>query len=111
VRTLRADCLDRIFILGRRHLEHVLQVYRRHYNEHRPHRALHLLPPNRATQCCRTQPLPTSAVAAYSADSSTNTRSLNLRTLSPQRVGQAPVRDAMIGREEVPVLSEDESPI
>jgi transposase InsO family protein len=46
VRTLRADCLDRILILGRRHLEHVLRVYRRHYNEHCPHRALHLLPPN-----------------------------------------------------------------
>jgi hypothetical protein len=29
-RTLRADCLDRILILGRRHLEHVLKVYRRH---------------------------------------------------------------------------------
>jgi putative transposase len=46
VRTLRADCLDRILILGRRHLEHVLRVYRRHYNEHRPHRTLRLLPPN-----------------------------------------------------------------
>ena len=46
VRTLRADCLDRILILGRRHLEHVLRVYRRHYNEHRPHRALDLIPPN-----------------------------------------------------------------
>ena len=46
VRTVRADCLDRILILGRRHLEHVLHVYRRHYNEHRPHRALDLLPPN-----------------------------------------------------------------
>jgi transposase InsO family protein len=45
VRTLRADCLDRILILGRRHLEHVLRVYRRHYNEHRPHRALDLLAP------------------------------------------------------------------
>jgi transposase InsO family protein len=46
VRTLRAYCLDRILILGRRHLEHVLHVCRRHYNEHTPHRALHLLPPN-----------------------------------------------------------------
>ncbi len=46
VRTLRADCLDRILILGRRHLEHVLRVYRGHYNEHRPHRALHLEPPS-----------------------------------------------------------------
>jgi transposase InsO family protein len=46
VRTVRTDCLDRILIFGRRHLEHVLRVYRRHYNEHRPHRALELLPPD-----------------------------------------------------------------
>jgi hypothetical protein len=46
VRTLRADCLDRILILGRRHLEYVLDVYRCHYNERRPHPALHLRPPN-----------------------------------------------------------------
>jgi putative transposase len=46
VRTLRVDCLDRILILGRRHLQHVLRIYRQHYNEHRPHRALRLLPPN-----------------------------------------------------------------
>jgi transposase InsO family protein len=47
VRTVRAECLDRILIVGRRHLEHVLRAYRRHYNEHRPHRALELLPPDR----------------------------------------------------------------
>jgi putative transposase len=46
VRTLRVECLDRILVLGRRHLEHILRVYRQHYNEHRPHRALCLLPPN-----------------------------------------------------------------
>jgi transposase InsO family protein len=46
VRTLRADCLDRILTVGRRHLEHVLREYRRHYNEHRPHRTLRLLPPD-----------------------------------------------------------------
>jgi putative transposase len=46
VRTVRSDCLDRILILGRRHLVHVLRVYRHHYNKHRPHRALRLLPPN-----------------------------------------------------------------
>ena len=46
IRSVRADCLDRILIFGRRQLEHVLRVYRRHYNEHRPHRALQLLPPN-----------------------------------------------------------------
>jgi putative transposase len=46
IRTVRADCLDRILILGRRHLERVLRVYRRRYNEHRPHRAVQLLPPD-----------------------------------------------------------------
>jgi len=45
VRTVRSDCLDRILILGRRHLERVLRVYTKHYNEHRPHRALQLTPP------------------------------------------------------------------
>jgi putative transposase len=46
VRTVRTDCLDRILILSRRHLEHVLRVYRQHYNEHRPHGALRLMPPD-----------------------------------------------------------------
>ncbi len=31
VRTVRTDCLDRILIVGRRRLEHVLRVYVRHY--------------------------------------------------------------------------------
>ena len=48
VRTVRADCLDRILIVGRRHLERVLRVNVRHYNEHRPHRALGLVPPDRS---------------------------------------------------------------
>jgi putative transposase len=46
VRTVRSDCLDRILILGRRHLESVLRVYTTHYNGHRPHRALRLAPPD-----------------------------------------------------------------
>jgi putative transposase len=46
VRTVRSDCLDRILILGRRHLERVLRVYTTHYNGHRPHRALRLAPPD-----------------------------------------------------------------
>jgi putative transposase len=66
VRTLRSDCLDRILILGHRHLEHVLRVYRRHYNEHRPHRALHLLPPSRA--------LPNAAECACSPTPSRSSR-------------------------------------
>jgi putative transposase len=46
VRTVRSDCLDRILILGRTHLERVLRVYTKHYNGHRPHRALQLVPPD-----------------------------------------------------------------
>jgi putative transposase len=46
VRTVRSDCLDQLLIVGRRHLERVLRVYVRHYNEHRPHRALRLAPPD-----------------------------------------------------------------
>jgi hypothetical protein len=40
VGTVRRECPDRLLILGRRHLEHVLAIYTRHYNEHRPHRSL-----------------------------------------------------------------------
>ena len=45
VRTVRAECLDWLLILNRRHLERVLRVYVDHYNTHRPHRALELQPP------------------------------------------------------------------
>jgi putative transposase len=42
---VRRECLDRLLILGRRHLEHVLASYALHYNEHRPHRSLEQRPP------------------------------------------------------------------
>jgi putative transposase len=38
--TVRRECLDRILVVNRRHLERVLRVYIGHYNEHRPHRSL-----------------------------------------------------------------------
>ena len=40
VGTIRRECLDRLLILGRRHLEVVLAEYVGHYNGHRPHRSL-----------------------------------------------------------------------
>ena len=46
VGTLRRECLDRILIVNRRHLEHVLRIYTAHYNQHRPHRSLALQPPD-----------------------------------------------------------------
>jgi putative transposase len=46
VGTVRRECLDRLLILGRRQLTHVLRVYVQHYNGARPHRALDLKPPD-----------------------------------------------------------------
>ncbi len=46
VRTARAECLDWLLILNRRHLERVLRVYVEHYNRQRPHRGLDLRPPD-----------------------------------------------------------------
>jgi putative transposase len=53
VRTARAECLDWLLILGRRHLEQVLRVFVAHYNAHRPHRALNLTPPDPAAGTLR----------------------------------------------------------
>lgn len=46
VGSVRRECLDRLLILGRRQLEHVLHVYVRHHNSQRPHRALDLRAPD-----------------------------------------------------------------
>ena len=45
VGSVRRECLDRILIVGGRHLQHVLATYVAHYNGHRPHRALAQRPP------------------------------------------------------------------
>ena len=62
VRTVRNDCLDRILILGRRHLDRVLRVYTKHDNEHRPHRALQLAPPDADNSTVDTNTGPTDAL-------------------------------------------------
>jgi putative transposase len=46
VRTVRAECLDWLLVVGRSHLEQILRVYVQHYNRHRPYRALLLQPPD-----------------------------------------------------------------
>jgi hypothetical protein len=46
LRFLRAECLDWLLIVGKRHLERSLRVFVEHYNGHRPHRSLNLAPPN-----------------------------------------------------------------
>jgi putative transposase len=49
IRTVRAECLDWLLIVGRGHLEQVLRIYVEHYNGHRPHRALQLESPDAPT--------------------------------------------------------------
>jgi putative transposase len=50
VRTVRAECLDWLLVVGRGHLEQILRVYVQHYNRHRPHRGLMLRPPDPLAQ-------------------------------------------------------------
>jgi putative transposase len=50
IRTVRAECLDWLLIVGRGHLEQVLRIYVQHYNQHRPHRALSLEAPDPPTE-------------------------------------------------------------
>jgi transposase InsO family protein len=45
VGTVRRECLDWILVVGRAQLERVLRIYVEHYNRHRPHRGLGLVPP------------------------------------------------------------------
>ena len=46
MRTARAEVTDRMLIAGPRHLCAVLHGYVTHYNQHRPHRARNLRPPD-----------------------------------------------------------------
>ena len=46
IRTVRAECLDWLLIVGRNHLDHVLRVYVQPDHGHRPHRALRLQAPD-----------------------------------------------------------------
>ncbi len=45
VSTIRRECTNRVLIFNERQLVHVLGEYERHYNTHRPHRALDQLSP------------------------------------------------------------------
>jgi len=46
VRTARSEVTDRMLVAGPRHLRAVLDEYVAHYNQHRPHRARNLRPPD-----------------------------------------------------------------
>jgi len=51
--TLRRELLDRILIVGERHLALVLREYVAHYNGHRPHQSRQQRPPDIETQPAR----------------------------------------------------------
>ncbi|WP_344412646.1 integrase core domain-containing protein [Amycolatopsis minnesotensis] len=46
VGSVRRECLDRMLVVNRRHLEKVLAEYVDHFNQHRPHRSLDQRPPD-----------------------------------------------------------------
>jgi putative transposase len=56
--TVRRELLDRMLIVGQRHLEAALSGYVAHYHQHRPHRALGQAPPLGATPCRSTSQHP-----------------------------------------------------
>jgi putative transposase len=51
--TLRRELLDRILIIGERHLALLLREYVAHYNAHRPHQSRRQRPPDMETQPAR----------------------------------------------------------
>jgi putative transposase len=50
IRTVRAECTDRMLIYGEHHLRSVLNEYADHYNGRRPHQARGQRPPDQDDQ-------------------------------------------------------------
>ena len=88
IRTVRAECLDWLLILGRNHLDQVLGVYVQHDNGHRPHRALGLQAPDSpARPTIPGRIMEASCIdATCSAVCSTSTGELHERVCAPFRL-------------------------
>jgi hypothetical protein len=72
--TVRSECLDRMLVLGKRHLEQLLRVYAAHYNRHRRTARSRSTRQTRLERSHDREPLPRpQSTAATSSVSSTNT--------------------------------------
>jgi putative transposase len=61
--TIRRDCLDHVIVLGERHAERILKEYVGYYHG-RPHRGLHMQPPDGARHLPPPRPPPGTPIAA-----------------------------------------------
>jgi hypothetical protein len=102
IRTVWAECLDWLLIVGRGHLEQVLRVYVQHDNAHRAYRALGLQPPDPAVGLTLTgldQPPEstdaTSLVACFTSTDKLHERISALYEILP-RVTEGIPRDASL---------------
>ena len=90
IRTVRAECLDWLLVIGQGHLDRILRVYVEHYNQHRPHRALRLKPPDPARPRIHPEDHPPRCTGVtYSAVCSTSTDELHERIYAPYEAGRA----------------------
>jgi hypothetical protein len=89
VPTVRAECLDWMLVLGRRHLLWILRAYVRHYNQQRPHRGLALAVPEPEEPSSTFLSLERSGAATCSAASSMSiTRSQHDESGFPRPTGR-----------------------
>jgi len=58
IRSVRAECTDRMLIYVKRHLRSVLGSYADHYNRHRPHQSRQQRPPDQGPQASAPLGLP-----------------------------------------------------
>jgi len=102
VGTARRECLDRLLIFNRPHLERVLTEYVAHYNSHRPHRSLDQRSPQQKGRTgpseCRISVPPSTARPTWRSHPRVRTGCLSVSTWFSARTGGAPQSRRPSGR-------------